>query len=228
MSRNKISERDNFIALTAGFMILLFAQAAATQFFEAGAQRWVQSLLVMTLVLFIWGVKGKDKWYVSSLGFFICVFSVVVLSAILDNFNLGYIQLVLLLAFFLSSARTVAKQVLFSGIIDTNKILGSICLYILLALIWAVIYSLCHLSFQGAFANVADGRWYEVFSTFIYFSFVTITTLGYGDISPSMPVTEFFVFMQALAGQFYIAILVASLVGTKMTQKQLENHSETQ
>lgn len=222
----KISEKDNFIALTLGLVLLLLAQAAAAQFFEARAQRWVQSLFIITLVILIWGVKEKNKWYLSTLGFVGSVFSVVLITAILDSVNFGYLQLVLLLAFFTSSSITVAKQVLFSGEIDGNKIMGSICLYILMALVWAVIYSLCHLSFDGAFTMVEHGPWYQIFSTFLYFSFVTITTLGYGDISPTVPVTEFFVYMEALAGQFYIAILVASLVGAKMSQRNSSNNNK--
>lgn len=224
----QISEKDNYVALTIGFILLLLFQAAASQFFDGSVQRWVQSFLVMTLVSFIWGVKGAKKWYRSTLGFFAAVFLVTLMSAILERFDLEIIQLILLLTFFISSAATVIKQVLFSGTVDGNKIFGSICLYILLALIWAVIYSLCHISFDGAFTSVADKHWYQSFNTFVYFSFVTMTTLGYGDISPALPLTEFFVYLEALAGQFYIAILVASMVGTRMSQKQvLEDQGET-
>ena len=47
----------------------------------------------------------------------------------------------------------------------------------------------------------------------IYFSFVTLTTLGYGDITPLLPVPRFFVYMESVVGQLYLAVLVASLIG---------------
>nr|WP_269764034.1 potassium channel family protein [Shewanella benthica] len=47
-----------------------------------------------------------------------------------------------------------------------------------------------------------------------YFSFVTLTTLGYGDISPISPFSQVLVYMEAIAGVFYMAIVVASLVSS--------------
>ena len=44
-----------------------------------------------------------------------------------------------------------------------------------------------------------------------------MTTLGFGDISPNLPVARFLVYLEAIVGQFYLAILVASLVGSRMS-----------
>ena len=58
------------------------------------------------------------------------------------------------------------------------------------------------------------------FDQFVYFSLVTITTLGYGDTAPTNLVAGFFAGMEALVGVFYIAILVASLVGDFMSRQK--------
>ncbi len=55
---------------------------------------------------------------------------------------------------------------------------------------------------------------------FIYYSFVTITTLGYGDIYPLIPFARSLAYLEAVCGQLYIALLVASLVGGYMSSKQ--------
>jgi voltage-gated potassium channel Kch len=47
-----------------------------------------------------------------------------------------------------------------------------------------------------------------------YFSFVTLTTLGYGDMSPTTPTAQVLVVLEAVTGMFYLAIIVASLVGS--------------
>jgi voltage-gated potassium channel Kch len=52
-----------------------------------------------------------------------------------------------------------------------------------------------------------------------YFSFVTLTTLGYGDISPVTPVAQVLVVLEAVTGMFYIAIIVASLIGAAMRHR---------
>jgi len=59
--------------------------------------------------------------------------------------------------------------------------------------------------------------WYDNFADVAYFSFVTLTTLGYGDISPIVPIARFLVYMEAIVGVFYMAILVASLIGIRIS-----------
>ena len=65
--------------------------------------------------------------------------------------------------------------------------------------------------------------WYENFADGTYFSFVTLTTLGYGDISPVTPVARFLVYMEAIVGVFYMAILVASLIGMRVSARQSDH-----
>ena len=53
------------------------------------------------------------------------------------------------------------------------------------------------------------------------YSFVTLTTLGYGDISPVLPLARFLVYMEAIVGVFYMAILVASLIGVRLSDRSM-------
>ena len=55
--------------------------------------------------------------------------------------------------------------------------------------------------------------WHDNFGATAYFSYVTMTTLGYGDITPVVPMTRTLAYLQAVAGTFYMAVVVASLVG---------------
>ena len=71
----------------------------------------------------------------------------------------------------------------------------------------------------GAFNGMTQAPWLDNFATAVYFSFVTITTLGYGDISPVTPLARFLVFMEAIVGVFYMAILVASLIGVRLSDR---------
>jgi hypothetical protein len=57
------------------------------------------------------------------------------------------------------------------------------------------------------------------FNSFSYFSFVTMTTLGYGDISPVSPAAKSMAITQAITGQVYLAVLVARLVGINIAQQ---------
>jgi hypothetical protein len=96
--------------------------------------------------------------------------------------------------------------------ISTNRIVGAIAVYLLLGVLWAIGYTLVELSSPNSisgFENSNTGHWD---SEWLYFSFVTLTTLGYGDIAPVSATARALAYMQAVFGQLYIAILVAGLV----------------
>lgn len=213
-----MDERDNFVYLTFALILLLLSTATAQQFFDQSVQRLVQSTTVITLLVAVWGVKSKNFILRKAFIFPVAILLVALVSSWLDNAGFDHFFLLLLLSFFISTAVKTAKQVLFTGIIDGNKILGAICLYLLMGLIWALLYTLIQLDFPNSFNNMKEtDQWYVLFPDFVYFSFVTITTLGFGDISPTLPVARFLVYLEAVVGQFYLAILVASLVGSRMS-----------
>jgi voltage-gated potassium channel Kch len=84
-------------------------------------------------------------------------------------------------------------------------------------MIWAMMYLLIAQALPGSFNGVPQAPWLENFPTATYFSFVTITTLGYGDILPVSPLARFLVTMEAIVGVFYMAIVVASLIGVRLS-----------
>lgn len=218
-----LTRQDNFIFLTFALVLLLLGTALAQQFFTDYIQRLVQSATIVTLLVAVWGIDSKD--FVLRRTFYypaaIVIFSLI--GAWLDNAGFDQLYLLVLLSFFVSTALRTSKQVLFSGEIDLNKILGAICIYILIGLIWAVLFTLLQLNFPNSFNNISDvSSWFELFPDFIYFSFVTITTLGFGDISPALPLARFLVYIEAIIAQFYMAILVASLVGSLMSNVALK------
>jgi hypothetical protein len=213
-----MDQQDNFIYLTFALILLLLGTALAQQFFGDSVQRLMQSTTVITLLVAVWGVESKRFILRKTFIFPLAILSVSMASNWLDSAGFDQFYLLLLLSFFISTAFKTAKQVLFTGEFDGNKILGAICLYLLLGLIWAVTYTLLQLQFPKSFQMLQEqSQWFTLFPDFIYFSFVTITTLGFGDISPTLPVARFLVYLEAIIGQFYLAILVASLVGSRMS-----------
>tara|TARA_B110000467_G_scaffold149171_1_gene155614 strand:+ start:216 stop:890 length:675 start_codon:yes stop_codon:yes gene_type:complete len=212
-----MTRQDNFIYLTFSLILLLLGTAIAQQFFAGSVQRLVQSATIVTLLVAVWGVDSHDFMLRKTFIFPIAILIFSFFSTWLDNTGFDQLYLLLLLGFFISSALRTAKQVLFTGDIDGNKILGAICLYLLMGLIWAVMYTLLQLNFANGFNDINNSnQWFELFPDFIYFSFVTLTTLGFGDISPALPLARFLVYFEAIVGQFYLAVLVASLVGSHM------------
>jgi hypothetical protein len=110
--------------------------------------------------------------------------------------------------------------------VTANTICASLCVYLLLAILWAVAYSLLDAIDPGSFAfayadneqpiSMRFGGEASFFAT--YYSLVTITTLGYGDIVPITPFARMLAAVEAAMGQMYIAVLVARLVGLHVSQ----------
>ena len=219
-----MTRQDNFIYLTFALILLLLGTSLAQQFFDDSVPRLVQSAIIVTLLVAVWGVDSKDFVLRKTFIFPLAILFFSFFGAWLDDAGFDQLYLLLLLSFLISSALRTAKQVLFTGDIDGNKI----CLYLLMGLIWAVLYTLVQLSFPGSFTNISsDSAWFTLFPDFIYFSFVTITTLGFGDISPQLPISRFLVYFEAIVGQFYMAILVASLVGSHMSNFGANHNTPT-
>jgi hypothetical protein len=215
-----MSQDDNFVYLTFALLLLLFGTALAQQFFSLSAQHLMQSATVITLIVAVWGVNSEKFYLRQAFIFPIAILAIALGSYWLDITGLDHLHLFFLLIFFISTSWQTAKQVLLSGEITGNKILGAICLYLLLGLIWATLYTLMQLSLTHSFDSLSNTTaWYSLFPDFVYFSFVTLTTLGFGDISPTLPMARFLVYLEAIVGQFYLAILVASLVGSRMSSK---------
>ncbi len=91
--------------------------------------------------------------------------------------------------------------------IDADTIKGGICVYILIGLFWALLYDLVFLLDSSAYTHEMN-----LLNDYIYFSFTTLTTLGYGDISPTNLFAQSLTNLEAIIGQMYPAILIARLV----------------
>ncbi|MHB8110874.1 MAG: ion channel [Syntrophorhabdaceae bacterium] len=109
-------------------------------------------------------------------------------------------------------------RVLKPGPITFRRIEGAVAVYLLLGLVWAYAYELIAHSDPGAFSGAVAVS--GSFSSWAYFSFVTLATLGYGDISPVHPVARSLATAEAITGQLYLAILIARLVSQELYKRQ--------
>jgi len=104
----------------------------------------------------------------------------------------------------------VLAQTLRAGPVNAYRILGAVAAYLLLGLVWAEAYRLVALLTPGAFSASHPSGAAE--HDFTYFSFVTLTTVGYGDATPVRAAARSLALTEALTGQLYPAILLARLV----------------
>jgi len=116
----------------------------------------------------------------------------------------------------------VLLQVFREGPITIHRITGAIAVYLLIGLMWAFVYQLIALQSPAAFKLPASMGTYSadtLQSNLLYFSFVTLTTLGYGDILAVHPSARMLVMLEALTGQLFPAILLARLVSLEIMHR---------
>ena len=99
--------------------------------------------------------------------------------------------------------------------ITGDMIMGAICVYFLVGLVWALAYSTLEFFQPGSF-QMPQGTINQ--GTFTYYSYVTLTTLGYGEITPISTPARSFAILEAVMGQIYLAVLIARLVGIHIAQ----------
>jgi len=105
--------------------------------------------------------------------------------------------------------------------VDFNIVIASVVVYLLMALVWAEAYNLIEIASPGSF-NFAVVLSEAGTTRFVYFSFVTITTLGYGDIIPATTLARTVSMLEAFVGQVYLVVLVARLVGMQIARSLKE------
>lgn len=135
------------------------------------------------------------------------------------------ITLLLSLTFFAFIIFIISASVFRSGEITGDRIAGAICVFLIVGIFWAMIYGAAALYDPAAFNMPEGARSLSQASgqaelDFIYFSFVTLTTLGFGDIFPTTPLSQTLTWLQAVFGQLYIAILLARLVSLHVAQRR--------
>ena len=127
--------------------------------------------------------------------------------------QVSYISMFLLLSLF---SINILLNVLRSERVTADKIFAAICVYLLVAYAWTFAYAIVESNEPGSFSGLEMAGTSDRIALVMemrYFSFVTLTTVGYGDISPHSPVARTFATLEAVMGQIYLTVLVARLVG---------------
>jgi hypothetical protein len=117
------------------------------------------------------------------------------------------------------------KQTFLPGPVNVHRVLGGVAAYLLIGLTWAFGYKLLMQEVPDAIhfqLPLATGVSTGEPARLIYFSFETLTTVSYGDAYPVHPVARSLATTEALIGQLYPAILIATLVGMALQQRAQE------
>lgn len=212
--------QTNFFYLLSALLFLLFAVPLAHDFEILSPELVRAFFFSVLLIVGARSLKGGGRFF--TVGMVFAGVGVVLSFIAVRQLSLAFqaSSILSLIAFLLVSISYTLRQVLFGTEMNTNRLVGAICVFLLLGVIWALMYSLLELVAPSSFSGidrVAGAAWA---TDWIYFSFVTLTTLGYGDVAPVSATARSLAYLQAIAGQFYLAVLVAALVSAYISEKK--------
>ena len=214
MKLKTISKENNFYYLFFALVFMLLASSIVSQLGEKEHHYVFDFLSVGMLLLSLRSLKNDKTWF-WAVGILIAASVIVLISN--RFFTSSYTEFITLLIwaiFFVGCFKVSVKGIINSKEIDQNMIVGSIVLYLLIGLLYTSIYMFILLIVPNSFHGLEYTSLGADFSMVTYYSFITLTTLGYGDIYPQEPISRFFVVSEAIV--FYIAIIVSSLVSARL------------
>ncbi len=213
-------QNNNFSYLLIALLIFVIVVPVTydLELISAKASRAVGISCV--LAIGIWSLRGAGKLY--SIGMLVAIVGIAIniLSVIRESDALHITSDAFLFVFLSLAIFNTMRQVAVGTEINPNRIVGAICVYLLLGVIWSIFYLVIEFFEPGSFRGLTEAASSAWNPDWIYFSFVTITTLGYGDITPVTQTARSFAFAEAVVGQFYIAVLVAGLVSAYISARQ--------
>jgi hypothetical protein len=171
------------------FSLVIIAGVTATF-----RQRWVRSFVIVLA-----GVGFSLTW----------------LEHIHHGLSLRILNAVIGMIFLLFLFSTLIVQVFRAGPVTTHRIRGAIVVYLFMGGIWSFFYYVTALTIPHAFnlpEGLAVGDQQQVQQILTYFSFTTLTTTGFGDVTPAIFLTRSLAMFESLAGQLYLCVTLTRLV----------------
>lgn len=203
-------------------------------------QNYGSSFLVIDELFFniflavgIYLVNKNKRIFVASSLLAIMAITIIWFAILLQNRMILVTGLIFETIFFSIVAVQITGHVLQYKKVTEDKFYGAISAYLMLGIIAAMIYTITELLNPNSFhftngivfneQHITPYRFY--FSQFIYFSFITLSSLGYGDIVPVSGQARLFSSLEAVTGQLYVAVLIARLVGLHISHTQMQRFS---
>ena len=134
-------------------------------------------------------------------------------------FGAGYypeVRLAVFAAFLGFLAGAIIRDVVLAEAVTWDKIQGAMCAYLVIGVAWGLLYTWVGMNDPQAFSGAVQTSTEPLFEQMIYYSFVTLTTLGYGDITPVSHTARTLAWLEAVFGQIYLVVLVARLVSLQL------------
>jgi hypothetical protein len=223
LKKEKISE-NKFTLLLISFISLVLL----LPFIEMRSRGW-EALAIYTIILIsaIYALRKHKIHFIFS-----SVIALIGCSSHLSFLITGIAVLKIIgssfyLVFYVLFIQAILSDILKSKNVTADTFCGAICAYFMLGIFYGSIYSLIEYFMPGSFSGLGNSGpnpiGEKLYMNVLYFSFMTLTTIGYGDIVPIGNLAKSFVILEGITGVFYIGILVSHLVSGVPKKQQIDN-----
>ncbi|MDP6674553.1 MAG: potassium channel family protein [Gammaproteobacteria bacterium] len=218
-----LQQQAHFGYLLIGLLIFLIAGPVFNEFTDQSIIVITRIGFSVTLIIGIWSLTDSRKWFLIGMALVAVEIASTVASLLRPSLIAETLALLVALCFCALSLVIALRHVLFDQRMDLNRLIGGICAYLLLGVIVSILNTFVYQFIPHSFSGLPDTTYPASNMDLLYYSFVTLTTLGYGDITPEGSIARVIAYLAAIAGQFYIAILVGTLVGMYLSQRHHED-----
>jgi len=208
-------EKNRYTTLLISLVVMILLP-----FFFEGPGQQVLSSICMSLVFIIAveAVSTRRRFLI----FGIIIAAILIsfewlLFFIKEEHSLRIVAYIFIFCFMSFIISRLVKAIMGNKKVDREIIMAAISIYLILGVLGALLAGIIDVVYPEAYTISTEGSGL-LWVNFLYYSFVTMTTLGYGDIVPIMEESKALSFMLAIIGQFYIAIIMAILVAKLISQ----------
>ncbi len=185
----------------------------------------LELLFIFVLLAGLKAIDIKKSLFTFEIALLIISLALGFVGMSLENPTMFAISLAGRILFMALVAFTILFDLFRGKTVTGDTLAGAVCVYLMIALIWGFIFLLIEFLVPGSFSFTQGHARLQLwlsreFFPFFYFSLVTMTTVGYGDMAPLTTPAQSFSALEALIGQIYLTILVARLVGMYLVHQQ--------
>ncbi len=212
------ADHPHHLGKFAILLAVLLAIITAYPFFSENL--WVQILVItvgfLTILSALWAVNNSMTVLISCIALAIPTFALNVVNSLRPDDVFAFYAVPLAFAFYLIINLSLLNSVVKTRVMTLDILCGAVAVYLLIGINWALVYTYIDLLNPEAFKSSMQMLEPDKAFThdFVYFSFVTLATLGYGDIVPVSTTARTFAMLEAIVGALYIAVIIGKIVST--------------
>jgi len=211
-------QRKRFAYLAKSLILLLLVYPYLER--DLPGQVVMSALTIMVMISIIIAVSDKKRDVMIALCFAIPWIVVILINVPFyerDKSIVARREIVFAALLFFYTTYRIFMHLIKSREITSEILFAAVCVYLMIGLSWTTLYIFVHILNPGSFVDTS-GLLSDTAPRFLFFSYVTLTTIGYGTLTPATDTARSLATMEAILGQLYLTIMVARLVGLHISK----------